>query len=347
MKTKRFSVVLMLAVLAAGMTAAGAAGTVLERVRKVEDPQLAELIEITRENYPQISVSGLSEGAESHRIEYENTIGLHQAIRTVTEKYAQIRLLDNKIEELDKKHAGVTGGQPILSELVVAKASLEAERLSCIAALREAMHLVPWTPFGTKEFHELKTWVHLEVLEDTVRVLNFGKPRREHLYQNSAEEAPLMTPEGAVQYVLELAGRKEDLPIRITFSALSENGESLAREMQDTMKSLIQQAGVAYETDLAGRIDKVEIRRLRLQNHNRDQVIELSNTRQGYPVDSYVRTVRSMLLRPGTLPMVIEIRPCRDELREDYVKLITGLRQVVEELGVEKYVQIVEPEEGE
>lgn len=348
MKMNRITVLLALVMFAAGTAAVAAEATILERVRKVEDPQLAELIEIARENYPLISISRIREGAEINRIEYENTIGLHQAIRTVTEKYAQIRLLDNKIEELEKKIASSKSTQDVQSERVVAKASLEAERLSCIAALREAMHLVPWTPFGDKDVRELDTYINLQVLGDNaIRIINYKKPFSSQWPNLRAEAFSFKTPAETVEYIEDIIKNEEALPIRLTFSA-TESWDTAVQHLQEELKAMIREQEKEYETDLRSGIMRLQEQTVTISYFGDGKLIEHPRTNIAHPIDTYVHSLRASLLQPyNSIPLTIKILSFGEKHEDEHAQFMAGLKQMVEELGVEEYVRIVEPEEVE
>lgn len=108
--------------------------TVLERVRKVEDPELGELIRVMIDNFLSKYQSG---GFE-----------LEEKIKLVTQSYAQIKLLDHQIEEVARKSRLVdeTGPGELRYELLLAKTELESKQLSEIAELREMMFITPKLP---------------------------------------------------------------------------------------------------------------------------------------------------------------------------------------------------------
>jgi len=321
--------------------------TVLERVRKVEDPELAEIIEIAKNNYPRISTTGLNNEI-FYRIEYENKIGLSKAIRTATEKYAQIKLLDKKIELLEEK-TKPEQNEDIKSEFMITKSSLESERLKCIAELREALNLTPWTPFGAKEMQELHTHLHFEVLDDSIRIFT-------RIPRKSSKSFNLMNLQETAKYIENIIEDSNNLPIRFTFAA-TEKGDALARDLQGNIKTMIHNMGIEYETDFRTLIGRVEGYVLRVVHYGPDRIIQhylggagrtipRADYRPGhfgntlYSVDEYLGRIKAIIQSYDYLPLVIEIESCSEVLQDDNAKLISGLNKAIKEQGLEKFVQI-------
>jgi hypothetical protein len=316
--------------------------TVLERIRKVENPELAKLIRIAINNLPEQKLHGHTTDRQKN---YEIAIAKSKAIRIVTEKYAQIKLLDIQIEQIENRISATGSTDSIKAELVIAKASLESERIMHIAGLREALNLVPWAPLAPKEVHELNTWLHLETLDDnTVRVLKFKKTYSKYFSQNSSDNVSLKTPEETLKYFDDIVKTGSALPIRITFGT-SEKGEVATNDIQDKIQMLIYGAGVEYETDFSKAKRTLEGTVIKVSNHNPNQVIEMSNPSRGYTVDQYLRKVKRMVQSPDSLPLEIKVRPYREELKSDYEKLITGLHETINKLEIQDYVTIKLPEE--
>lgn len=108
--------------------------SILDRVQKVEDPELGELIRVAVENLK----------ARYHTD--EEMVG--KKIKEVTQSYAQIRLLDQQIAEVTRKAKLVeeTGPGELRYELLLAKTELESKRMTEIANLREMMFIIPKLP---------------------------------------------------------------------------------------------------------------------------------------------------------------------------------------------------------
>jgi len=86
--------------------------SVLDRVQRVEDPELGDLIRLAMENRKNIS--------------REEAFDI---VRQVTKSYAQIKLLDLQIEQIAQKAEATTGPAKMRYELLLAKAELESKRI--------------------------------------------------------------------------------------------------------------------------------------------------------------------------------------------------------------------------
>lgn len=313
--------------------------TILERVRKVENPELAELIKIAIINLPESKLTSGSSQQEHSQLQYEIKVAKSKTIRVVTEKYAQIKLLDEKIKQIEKKQIS-SKNEDIKAELLIVKASLETERLSNIAELREALHLVPWTPLGPKEIDELSTWIHLEILDgETVRVINFRKPFSENIYINSGNGSFLKTPKETIKYIESILKRDDILPIRITFAA-TENNDTHANDLKNNCKSFVHKNKVEYKTDLSQDIAIIKHREHVFYFVGKDIIRERSNTVL-YSVRNFVQNMKMKLQNePLTLPKTFTIKLTNIAYEGISKTLERDLKEMVKDLKLTDYVTI-------
>jgi hypothetical protein len=117
--------------------------SVLDRVQKVEDPELGDLIRLAMEN---------------RKVSKEEAFDL---VRQITQSFAQIKLLDIQIEQIAHKAEATTGPAEMRYELLLAKAELESKRAMELANLRELAGIVPKLPLAVT-FHRLLDHATLE-----------------------------------------------------------------------------------------------------------------------------------------------------------------------------------------
>ena len=133
--------------------------SVLDRVQKVDDPELAELIRVAMENHDDLN--------QSARLDL---------IREVTRLYVQVKLLDQQIVEVTRKLEGETGPAEMRYELLMAKTELEAKRMTELADLRKVMGVMPRHPFDKHPIEALHSLLHLDPLEQGVVLMDTDLP---------------------------------------------------------------------------------------------------------------------------------------------------------------------------
>ncbi len=223
---------LILAPVGAGQTAVEAdprgAGSIVERVQKETDPELNELIRIATANHQEASPKELRE-----------------IVRRVTQGYAQIKLLDLQIAQINRKIEATTGPAEMRYELVLAKSELESKRMTELANLREAMGIIPRLPFEEQPKERLNAWVNLQLLGYRVVVLDGLKPFHNYWAMRRFKSVGVMSEREALEYVRGRLKDKSSLPARIEVSYTAEAGRggqelrgkimALAREMKAEM----------------------------------------------------------------------------------------------------------------
>ena len=179
---------------------AGQSGTasILSRVQSETDPELSDLIRIAIAN--QKNVAG------------KDTL---EIVRKVTQSYAQIKLLDQQIEQITRKAESGTGPAEMRYELVLAKAELESKRTTELANLREVMGVIPRFPLEKKQVETLNTWLRLNVVDQRVYVMDALKPFLPDWAEWRAKSLGLLAEKETLDYVRSRLTDKGSLPIRI------------------------------------------------------------------------------------------------------------------------------------
>jgi len=206
--------------------------SVLDRVQKVDDPELSELIREAME-----SSKGLT-----HRERLE-------MMRKVTLSYAQIKLLDQQIAEVSRKVETTTGPAEIKYELLLAKTELESKLTAELANLREVMGVVPRHAFDKKPLETLNTWLCLNVVDERVYVLDALKPFLEYWAERSWKSAGLLPEKEMLDYIRERLKNKKGLPIRIDIYYKSATS-SAAAELRAKIVSLIRETNTQMEAEI-------------------------------------------------------------------------------------------------
>ncbi len=216
-------------VLAAVVMAQSKTPSVLDRVQKVDDPELSELIRVAMESRKDL--------LQKERLEI---------IRKVTLGYVQIKLLDQQIAEVSRKVEAATGPAEMQYELLLAKTELESKLAAELANLRELMGVIPKHAFDEKPLQSLNTWVHLHALDQGVYVLETLKPFEEFWATRRFKSSGLLSEKEALDYVRERLRDPNNLPIRIDLhhtAAMS----SIARDLRSKVISLVIEANRQME----------------------------------------------------------------------------------------------------
>jgi hypothetical protein len=204
--------------------------SILDRVQKVDDPELGELIRAAIEN----------------RKNFDQKDAL-EIIRKVTLGYVQIKLLDQQIAEVSRKINAETGPTEMRYELLMAKTELESKLMAELANLREVMGVIPKHAFGQQPISTLNAWVHFHVLGQRVYVLDTQKPFYEYWGFWRLQPSGLLSESETLDYVRGRLKDKNSLPIRIDIyhtKAMSGSAEylrsrivSLVRETKSQMET--------------------------------------------------------------------------------------------------------------
>lgn len=219
---------------------AGAETSVLNRVMTVEDPGLAECLRVAVENIPEPTTSEAVPAYERERLE---------TIKTVTESYAQIRLFDAQIEEIDKRLRTSPLPDGLSYELVTARAELQMKRTTELAKLRLAMGVLPRYAFAQRPVDQLKDWILLDVPDPNhVCVLRYQKPFRDY-FPRSTDLVTVLSDKQVDRYVSDVLVGRQNLPLRVTISRTPQ-GFDYAAEVYDRIVRAFTRAGVETEADV-------------------------------------------------------------------------------------------------
>jgi len=228
-KAKKVSVLFCCVSLLFGAAAGrGAAeqGSILERVTKIEDPELGELIRQALGNSPELANDQAAKAA---------------LVKRVTEAYLQIKMLDSQIAETDKRIESPRTTEAIRAELTLVRTELETKLLTQLAELRETMKLVPEAKYK-HPVEALDTWLALDVIGDnSVCVYKYSEPfyERDAVGDTKSECRLDKTVSGqeAVAYVKDLIESKKHFPLRL-----------------DIFKTM---AGIKHSSELKKQIDRM------------------------------------------------------------------------------------------
>lgn len=308
--------------------------SVLERVRKVEDPELAELIRIALENIPASKLIMDETNPGSQRsLTKELELEKPKTIRIVTATYAQVKLLDKKIGQIDKK-LEKSSPQEIELELLLAKAALECEQLKAMAELRYAMNIVPRSSWGEIPDSDLNTWLHLEIYEDAVRVFQFTKPFDGTTISRLEGHDEFRSFEEVSKYIDKILNEENTFPIRLSFSSTTK-GKVLAEAIQNKIKAITESTQKKYKVDLTTNYPL----------SNNDKYLHLADNRihidkipsaNPYTMEQYISSLKKELNRAGSLPLTLNIFP-HDDTCEAMIK---QLQLYIEDTNLDYAVQI-------
>jgi hypothetical protein len=219
-----------------GQTMAGTeqrgTSSLLDRLQKEDDPELAELIRTALANH-----KGASE-KEAREI-----------VRRVTQGRAQILLLDQQIEEVTRKIESTPASAETRGELLRSKKELEAKRLTEMGNLREAMGIVPQLPVAKKPEESLNAWLHLNVLDQRVYVTDTLRPFRSDWAEWHFKSVGLLSDKEALDFVRTRLTDKSSRPIRIDLHHTAATS-SVAAELQGRILALIKETNSQADAEV-------------------------------------------------------------------------------------------------
>ena len=346
----------------AGTAIAGERASILSRLQVVDDPELGELIRIALANLPETKKAarlyerwkGTSSGKTRGELgrQYEVVRKREQEkkrelVRAVTETYAQIKLLDTQMEQVEKKISLSSRTEAIQAELILARAELEAKRITKLAQLRAVMNIIPKHAFGRQAVADLKNWLVLDVMGDSVYVLKFRRPYREwERYPNFAHAVKVMSAETAVKYIKDLVKNQDELPLRVTIFR-TESGIKVSEKLYEQVIETIKKGKVELEADVylaevrgdidtsdyflrAGKIYDNETYMRRQERHEDEQRF-------------FEKYIERYLARPRLLPRKFIIKFDK-ESKDLAVRMVDAIKAKAKELGVERFVEIEQEE---
>lgn len=206
--------------------------SILDRVQKVDDPELADLIRVAIESRENL---GQKETLE--------------IIRKVTLSYVQIKLLDQQIAEVSRKIEAETGPAEMRYELLLAKTELESKLMNELANLREVMGIVPKHPFEEQPIETLNTWLNLNVIGERVYVLEGQKPFFEYWAKRRWKSAGLLSEKESLDYIRKRLQSNSSLPVRIDIDHTPSN-TAAAEDLRGKIISLAKEANAQMETEV-------------------------------------------------------------------------------------------------
>ncbi|MGE5293237.1 MAG: hypothetical protein ACM3VT_00260, partial [Solirubrobacterales bacterium] len=217
-----------------GPAASGQSETpsVLDRVQQVDDPELGELIRVTRENR---KLGGTMEDLE--------------VLRKVTQSYAQIKLLDQQIGQVARKLDAQPGPAELRYELLLAKAELESRLMVELATLREVMGVIPKHAFEKHTTDTLNTWLAFSMIDDRVYVLDNQKPFLDYWAEWRLKSAGLLPQRETLNYVRERLANKAALPVRIDIYYVPEM-KAKAEDLYNQILSLARETNAQMGTEV-------------------------------------------------------------------------------------------------
>jgi len=350
---------LMLAGLAS--SACGKEGeSILERVQVIEDPELGELVRIALANLLETKEAarlyetwqGYSSGTKRYELGKQYRVVKKReeekkpkVVRAVTETYAQIILLDTQIEQIDKKISSSRTTEAVQAELILARAELEARRMTKLAELREIMNIVPKHAFGRKPVETLGTWLSFDVIGDFVYVFNYLRPYREAQNHWQSEPVGAMSRKAAVGHIKDLMREKYRLPVRVDIFR-NESGIKFSEELYEELIQVFKNAKVELDAEVY--LDD-EIRQ-------KDQGSEYF-VREGKVYDNEDRMrrkqardelrvfdeIKHLVGLPKRLPRKFIIR-YDTESKDLASRIADAIKVKAKELGVEGFVEIEQQE---
>jgi hypothetical protein len=229
------SLALVLATVSLGQTAGGAdqGGTpsILSRVQQESDPELSELIRIAVAN---------RKSSDQERFEI---------VRKVTQSYAQIKLLDQQIEQIGQKLEATTGPADLRYELLLARAELESKRTTELATLREIMGIIPRFPFEKQPTGDLNTWLNLQVLDQRVVVYDALKPFDDYFAMRRHKVGGVLSEKETLDFIHGRLKDKKNLPMRININYRSE-ARSTGERLRGAVLALARETGTDMDVEV-------------------------------------------------------------------------------------------------
>lgn len=325
--------------------------SVLDRIQRIDDPELGELIRIAIEN-TKVSLlkelETLTRNEEEHK-KFENSIEKIelQTVRKVTEAYSEIKLLDSQIEQIEKRLSLSKSPETLTNELFLAKTELEARLTDKLAELREIMHIIPVHPLGRRKLEELNTWIKLDVIGDQVSVFNCSKPFDEYAYRMKHNFVKMMSLKEAFDYV---TNNIKELPIRIDILRNTE-GIKLSDELNKQIIDFIKDKKLEMEAEVhlddhirtlptTGRIiihDEKIGTSIRTQDTPRGKIETLSGIIDPNELESYIQAI--LIRQPSLLPNTILLQH-DDESKDLALSIEKNVKDFAQEKGIDKLVTV-------
>lgn len=337
----------------AGAAVAEEGASILSRIQVVDDPELGELIRIALANLPESKrVAKFYRRRNREKEKYnqlleQEEIAKLRTVRSVTEAYAQITLLDTQMEQVEKKISLSSRTEGIQAELILARAEVDAKRTMKLAELREVMNIVPKHAFGRQPVANLKNWLVLDVMGEFAYVLKFSRPYYERgQYPWSADVVKVMTQEAAVKYIKDMVKNRDELPLRITIfrteSAIKVSEKLYEQVIETIKKGKVELEADVYLAEVRGDIDTSDyfLRAGKMYNYEDDVRYDKKALKAQ---DFFEKSIERYLARPRSLPRKFRIKFDK-ESKDLAVRMVDAIKAKAKELGVERFVEIEQEE---
>ncbi|MHC4397106.1 MAG: hypothetical protein ACYS1A_15815 [Planctomycetota bacterium] len=328
-------------------------GSVLRRVQIIDDHELGQLIRIALDNLPETKAfMNLPRGWNREKLETlkfdlrkaEET-AKSKAIRCVTEVYSQIKLLDTQIEQTEQKINSLKKNEAIQTELILARAELEAKRTTKLAELREIMNIVPKHAFGRKPVTTLNSWLKLDVIDNYVFIFECLKP----YYQSDRgghcreiDPVKCMSEEDAIRYVLKLIKNRDQLPLRVDISR-NVAGIKFSQQIRERIIKMVKNERMELEVEV--HLEEG----VRSGIHKKDWFLKngkiyygLENLKRNRPMDerqSFDDQVSNSLTTVGSLPVKYRIEYYAED-KDLAFRANEVLKETAKKYGVTHFVEI-------
>jgi hypothetical protein len=336
--------------------------SILNRVLTVEDPELGQLIRIAIENSPEVKK------LDDYRLgrlrmtseEYQTLADTVEAerpkiVRSVTEIYAQIKLLDAQLEQLERKVLSSRATESVQTEFLLAKADLEAKRTTELAKLREVMNVVPEHAFSRIPVKDLKSWLVLEAIDDdTVHVFKKSprgfEERERFSYYRDVESVKIMPQREVVSYLRSFLRSEENRPTRI---AICRNDAGL-KSSEELYKQIIEMAErERLQTQVDVYLDpRIETGQWLTAYLRHGQIFwgrlpsERKSPSQGeQEKDFYEDDVTRLFNTPTYLPLKLTIN-FNEENKEMALRMEKAVKEAAKKSGLEHLVEIIQEQAG-
>ncbi len=205
--------------------------SVMDRVQKVEDPELGDLIRLAMEN---------------RKVRKEEAFDV---VRQITQSFAQIKLLDLQIEQIAHKAEATRGQAEMRYELLLAKAELESKRTTELANLRELAGIVPKLPLAVQPIETLNSFISLDIIGERLFVLECQKPFIDYWVVQRWKVAGFLSEKETLDYLRGKLGDADSLPIRIEIYCSSET-QNAARDLRNKIISVAKETNSQMDTEV-------------------------------------------------------------------------------------------------
>jgi len=358
LKNKSVAVCCMIILLAGLTDAAIGEGqqSILNRILTVEDPELGQLIRIAIENSPEVKK------LDDYRLgrlrmtpeEYQTLADTVEAerpkiVRSVTEIYAQIKLLDAQLEQLERKVLSSRATESVLTELLLAKADLEAKRTTELAKLREVMNVVPEHAFSRIPVKDLKCWLVLEAFDDnTVHVFKKSprgfEERERFTHYRDVESVKIMPQSEVISYLRSFLRSEENRPVRIAIcrnDAGLKSSEKLYKQIVEMAEREKLQMQVDVYLDPRVQTGKQLSAYLRQgQIYWDKRILERKIQGEGEQ-DFYEEDMPRFFNTPNHLPLKLTIN-FDEESKDMTLRMEKAVKEAAKKKGVEHLVEIIQ-----